>query len=360
QDESTSADAVLASAMSALTAHETRNDSDGFIPLSEVRQEFEERLAEWLEGRSIDKEETGFPRLDLRIGGGLAKGHLYVLGGRPGSMKTAFAWLIMKNIAQAIVREGRGGCVAFASLEMKRVDIVKRAVCAEAMVDSTKLEAGQLSAAEKRRVRRVTEEILKLPVRIYDGVATSEFLHWQTLSMMAHEDVRLLVIDFAEMVADRNKNEEQRVSNIFRAAKEIAKVRNIPVMILSQLSRNVERTTSRIPGLQDLRWGGAGEAVADNVWFCFYPYMYQARGETILVPSDLGFHGLDTDYEPDRRVKEKVNKSKWFLIIAKSRYGGLGHVKFNVVPEYTLIVDYDERTERDGVVRLKSAAEDEF
>jgi replicative DNA helicase len=356
QDPDVSADRIMSEVLQAIVGHQQGRDPGGFRPLSEARNEFATLLDQWETGHAVDKEPTGFAQLDQLTGGGLAKGQLVVLGGRPGTLKTAFGWLIARNVAKRIADEGSSGCVAFASLEMQRNDLLKRAVCAEARVDSRLLETGRLGRDQMKRVRKAEEflmEVIAPRVKVYDGAATSEYLHYQTLMMMAHEDVRLLVVDFAEMVADQGWSEEERVSGIFRAAKEIAKVRHIPVVVLSQLNRQVEATPSRIPGLHHLRWGGAGEAVADSVWFSYYPWLYQARGEYVQVPSDMGFQAVDdVDTASVRKTKTAINKSKWYLIVAKARYGRVGHVTFNIVPEFTLIADYDPSSEERGIVRL--------
>ncbi len=349
---------IASDALTAIVSHQEGRSIQGFRPLSEARDELEELIRQWESGIVADKEPTGFPRLDEKIGGGLGKGHLIVIGGRPGTYKTSMSWLILRNIAQRIKDSGEAGCVAFASLEMTRADVIKRGACADAHVDSTMLERGRLSNRQMARFRRAVDDILALPIKIYDGAATTDFLHYQTMMMMAHESVRLLVVDFAEMLADEGENEEERVSGIFRAAKQIAKVRHIPVIVISQLNRQVEYQASRIPGLHNLRWGGASEQAADSVWLSYYPFAYQSRGEAISVPSDLGYQGSDQYGDP--RTKDRVNKSLWYLIVAKNRYGNVGVVKFNVVPEYTLIVDYQEESARDGVVRLSGDDERDF
>ncbi len=350
---------LAAEVLTALASLRESSELQGFRFLKELKKDFEIMVEEWTQGRLIDKIATGFKDLDKKIGGGLGKGQLTILGGRPGTMKTAFAWLIARNIAQNLSDTGESGYVAFASLEMKGLDLLKRGVCAEALINSTDLEGGTLSKDDHKRLRQATNNITALPIKVFDEIATSDFLHYETMSMIQSStdgDLKLLIVDFAEMVADDGKSEEARVSGIFKAAKNIAKLQNIPVIILSQLNREVEREQSRIPGLHHLRWGGAAEAVADSVLFTYYPYLYQARGETIHPPSDFGF--LDMVQHGDRATK--VNKSMWWLIVAKSRYGSSGLIRFNVVPEYTVITDFQQSTKTDGVVTLKTMRVDDF
>jgi replicative DNA helicase len=174
--------------------------------------------------------------------------------------------------------------------------------------------------------------------------------------LMVREDVKLLVIDYAELVQDDGASEEQRVTGIFKAAKHIARARNIPVIVLSQLNRQVENEVSKIPNLRHLRYGG--EQVADSVWFTYYPYMYQRNGEIVHPPDEYGFQQLEGG---NVEKKLRINKHLWFLVIGKARFGATGHVRFNVVPELVLITDYQKGSEVTGIVKLNTrSVEDDF
>lgn len=183
------------------------------------------------------------------------------------------------------------------------------------------------------------------------ALATSDFLRYQTLLMMARNDVRLLVIDFAEMVADEGPSELERVSGIFLAARKLAKEREIPVVLLSQLNRQVEYEPSRMPETHHLKMGG--EAVAAVVLLLYYPYKYEKNGERVVVPGSLVYQRVEEyDSTSAREAKNWANKGRLYVKVGKSRFGGNSIVTLNVVPEWLLLADYDPESERSGVVKL--------
>ncbi|MFH1560953.1 MAG: DnaB-like helicase C-terminal domain-containing protein [Chloroflexota bacterium] len=327
---------------------------EGFVPLSRSLPEFERLMESWRLGKPDDVEPTGFRDLDWALGGGLPKGNLAIIGARTSTFKTALGCQMAMNVIERCRREG--GRVAFASLEMSALEVTTRLACTLARVDSKVGRMGKLNRTQLQALEDAKELLAEkyLPyLLIYDGLATSDFLRYQTLRTMARSDVRMLIVDFAELVADEGDSEHRRVVGIYRAARELAKLRNIPAVYLSQLNRSVEydMAGTRVPSASNLMQGG--EDVAATILLLYYPYGYFRLGQKVQVPSMFDYQGVeDIDGDDVRTMKERANKSRLYCIVAKGRFAGTSPVKLNVVPEFTLVTDYDPQSEKQDVVTL--------
>jgi replicative DNA helicase len=303
-----------------------RVERQGFRPISSWVESLMEKAARWFSGETVNRLSTGFPSLDKRIGGGLAPGRLYVVGGRPSMFKTAFSLHVAYNVASWLAVSGESGVVAVSTLEMGAEDLLMQMACRYAKVDSQLLTSGRLKDQEDLAARfmRHATKIGELPLYLDESdEATSAMIHYRAALLHSLQGVRLLVIDFAELIADdEGEGEENRVSWIFRRAKGIAKVLGIPVILISQLSRAAEQGLSKVPSARHLRWSGMSEAIADDVWLTFFPFKYQQIGERIEPPEGM-----------------VCDPWRWYLIIGKSRFGSVGWVEFKVEPEYTLLTD---------------------
>lgn len=297
----------------------------GYKAIGDFAESLREVTAQWFSGVKTAIP-TGFPTLDKMIGGGLYGKRLYVIGGRPGTGKTSFAWSLMRNIAEWLVESKKPGVVAFASLEMSAEDVYMRGACSGAGVDCEALMGGDLKGNVElnRRFDDELERIRKLPIWIDDtDTLTSALVHYRTALVHALEGVVLLVVDFVELVVGENsEGEELRISGIFKAGKTMAKALGIPVILLSQLNREVDKTENKLPQLRHIRYGGSGEATGDSVWFVYDPYLYVEMGDNVIPPEGM-----------------RVAKDVWYLIIEKQRYGKLGYVPFRIEREFLRIRD---------------------
>lgn len=328
EDPSMSADDAIGETVQSLVRMKLGR-SQGFTPLSSHNDKIEETFDVWLRGVASPRVRTGFLSLDRMLGGGLGLGQLTVLGGRPGSFKTAWAWMVARNVADNLVKSDAGGIVAFVSLEMLSRDLIDRALCVEAEIDMTEANRHKYvgDAHAEARLTNAAEYLKSLPILIDDEHGlTSAMIYHRIMGLQGVDDVRLVIIDYAEQIGDKGRDEEQRVSGIFTAAKGLAKDLNIPVILLTQLNREVERTATKIPELHHIRMGGQAEAVADNVLFTYHPGKYKSLSPAV-VPSWV--HRKDNEIDPT-----------WFyLIIAKSRYGATDRVSLRIEPKYTKIYD---------------------
>ena len=328
EDPLLDADAVIGTTVLELVQLKL-GQSTGFLGLGTYTHDIEETLGVWIDGNEIKRIPTGFKALDDKLGGGLAPGQLTVLGGRPGSFKTSWVWQVATNVAKKLKADEEEGVVAFVSLEMLAKDLLDRALCVEANVDMTlanRYEYVEDTGAHNRL--RIAQEVLEgLSIEVDDehGLTSSQIYH-RVMGLQAVIDVKLVIIDYAEQIGDKNRDEEMRVSGIFTAAKGLAKDLNVPVILLTQLNREVERKADKIPELHHIRMGGQAEAVADNVFMTYYPGAYKSIGKTNLP----GWVHKD---------EEGANPDYFYLIIAKSRYGAVDHVEFGIEPQFTKISD---------------------
>jgi replicative DNA helicase len=221
---------------------------------------------------------TGFRELD-RLTSGLQKGELIILAARPSVGKTSFAL----NIAQHVtIREAR--CVGFFSIEMSRDALGLRVLCSEASVDSKRMRDGYGSRQDFERLVLAQTRLSGARFFIDDtsALAVPE-MRAKCQRLKREHGLDLIVVDYLQLMASsgRIENRTQEVSQMSRGLKLLAKDLQVPVMALSQLSRQTERRTGdqRKPQLADLRDSGSIEQDADVVIFLYREEMYDRETE---------------------------------------------------------------------------------
>ena len=255
---------------------------------------------------------TGFFDLD-KVTAGWQRSDMIVIAARPAMGKTAFVLSMARNTA---VDHNIG--VAFFSLEMSSVQLVKRLIASETRLNAEKLRKGDLKEHEFQQLHSRITKLATAPLFIDDTPGISIFdLRAKCRRLKMQHDIQMVIIDYLQlMTAGGNKNggnREQEISSISRSIKEIAKELNVPIIALSQLSRSVEqRGGDKRPVLSDLRESGAIEQDADIVSFIYRPEYY-------------GFT-QDEDGNSNQGVGE--------IIIAKHRNGSLERVRLQFVGEY--------------------------
>lgn len=312
KDPSTKMEEVFASAIEKL-GKIRRQRVDGFRSPKTVEVELKDMAGEWFGGHASGAISTGFPSLDGQLSGGVRPRMLYVLGARPAMGKTAFAWAIVKNIARDLMAAQIDGVVAVLSLEMSMQDLLVRSASSDSRIENRDLMSGNVTDTESMaRWIRSVHDTGNLPIKIDDtATVSSDMIRYRVAMLDAVDRVRFLVIDYAELVSDESGAEELRVSGIFKAAKGIAKELNIPVMLLSQLNREVEKLENKLPCLRHLRYGGAAEAAADYVMLVYDPFRYIEMGEKVTPAEGC-----------------TLSKDVWYLLVEKARYGSPGMVPF--------------------------------
>jgi replicative DNA helicase len=244
--------------------------------------------------------ETGFGQFD-RLTGGLRGGQLIVLGARPAVGKTAFAL----NMAVGAAR--RGVTVGFFSLEMVAEDLALRMLCSEAGISAQAVRAGKIPDSYWNRFMDTSENLSGLKIFIDD----TPDLNINRLRVKARRRFRdtkgkkLLVVDYLQLMQPSRRNTENRnieISEISRGLKILSKDLNVPIIALSQLSREAEKRKGKRPQLSDLRESGAIEQDADIV-------MFLHRNMEMGVPY------------PGQEDEEQLPQDAAELIIAKHRNG---------------------------------------
>lgn len=234
-------------------------------------------------GRSISGTPTKFRRLD-RVIAGLHDAELTIIAARPGMGKTSLALQLALNVAEGDEEERtppKG--VIFFSLEMLRKQIVMRATCCDARVDSEKLRTNNWSPADWTGLTGSAKKIAGLPIWFDDKPSLTlldlraRVRRIQATQKRLHEtdgtapQVGLVVVDYLQLMKGSQDadNREQEISGLSRGLKELGMELNLPVAALSQLNRGVESRTDKRPQLSDLRESGAIEQDADNILFIY-------------------------------------------------------------------------------------------
>ncbi len=221
---------------------------------------------------------TGFRELDSMTAG-LQPSSLNVLAARPSMGKTAFALTIGLNAAL------RGDIsVGIFSLEMSAVQLVTRMLCSEARVDMSRVRNGQLSDRDFQRLADTAGRMSEARIFIDDNPdLTVMELRSRARRLMAEHDLGLLVVDYLQLMSagsrSTSENRQQEISAISRGLKALARELDIPVLVLSQLSRAVEGRPNKRPMLSDLRESGAIEQDADLVMFIYRDEYYDPQSE---------------------------------------------------------------------------------
>lgn len=220
----------------------------------------------------------GFTELDAMTGG-LQPSTLNVLAARPSMGKTAFALTIALNAA---LREK--ATIGVFSLEMSAVQLVQRMLCSEARVDMSRVRSGQLSERDFQRLADTAGRMSEAKIFIDDHAnMTVMELRSRARRLMAEHGLDLLIIDYLQLMSgstrSQSENRQQEISAISRGLKALARELDVPVLVLSQLSRAVESRPNKRPMLSDLRESGAIEQDADLVTFIYRDEYYDQESE---------------------------------------------------------------------------------
>jgi replicative DNA helicase len=263
------ADTILDNAESSIFALAEDRVKAGLIPVKDIVRDNFERLEKiFREGKSITGVSTGYTELDKLLSG-LQPSELLILAARPSQGKTALALNIAENIA---IRAGSP--VAFFSLEMSKESLLQRLVASVAQIDAHKFRTGHLSREDWRRMTEALGQISAAPLWIDDAGSTSVLeIGAKARRLKREKGLSLVVVDYLQLITGRGRfnNRQEEVSSISRGLKGLAKELQIPVLVLSQLTRAPERE-ERGPQLSDLRESGAIEQDADVVMFIYRPH----------------------------------------------------------------------------------------
>ena len=217
----------------------------------------------------------GYDEIDRRIGG-LRGGELTIIAARPSMGKSAFAM----NIAR-LLAELRGKASLFVTLEMSRIELVERLLACTANVTLTRLRNNWINPHERRLIVEATSTLSQLPLFIDEAPSRSvSEIAAMCRRMKRKGSLDALFVDYLQLVEAENAKDprEQQVAKIARRLKTLARELKIPVIVLSQLNRESEKSGDNKPKLGHLRESGAIEQDADNVVFVHRPAYYMPEG----------------------------------------------------------------------------------
>jgi replicative DNA helicase len=287
-----------------------------FSPISELIDESWPELERAMtEGHRTVGCTTGFRDLDGLVSG-FQPSNLVILAARPSMGKTALALNIARNVA---VDQNKG--VAIFSLEMSKMEVVNRMMCCEARVDHWRVRRGMLQPNEWSRLAAACTPLHTAPIFI-DDTASLNLMEMRAKARRLRardKDLGLIVVDYLQlMMGDTSaENRQQEISRISRGLKILARELEVPVLALSQLSRQVEQRAGNKPVLSDLRESGALEQDADVVLFIYRDEVYNHDS-------------------PDKGTAE--------IIVGKQRNGPIGDCKLAFMQNYTRFGDLADKS----------------
>lgn len=286
---------------------------------------------------------TGLGTLDRQMGG-LQPSDLIILAGRPGMGKTALATNIAFDIASNYAGEpapdGRtrtvsGGIVAFFSLEMSAEQLATRIISHETQIPSNKIRRGDIKTHEYDALVDATRDMQQTPLYIDDtGGLTIGQLAARARRLKRQNGLDLVVIDYIQLLQGTTRrsseNRVQEVTEITTKLKALAKELNVPILALSQLSRQVENRDDKRPQLADLRESGSIEQDADVVLFVFREAYYVKNREPAMIKD-----GQETIQHKEWAEEYSKVKNIAEIIVAKQRHGPTGTVPLQFEGEFT-------------------------
>ncbi|HOA31308.1 MAG TPA: replicative DNA helicase [Clostridia bacterium] len=275
-----------------------------YVQLRDVLTTVYNKLEEISQMKGIPGIPTGYHDLDKMLSG-LHDSDLILIAARPGMGKTAF----MLNIAQYAAINKKVPVAVF-NLEMSNEQLATRMLSSVSQVASEKLRSGQIQDDDWTRLAEALGPMSEAPIYFDDATDVSvSSIRAKCRKLKLEKDIKLVIIDYIQLMSGskRTDNRVQEVSDISRSLKIMAKELNVPVIVGSQLSRDVEKRGDKRPMLSDLRESGAIEQDADIVMFLY----------------------RDDYYNPDTEYKNVTE-----VIVAKHRNGSTGTVKLMFDPEH--------------------------
>jgi replicative DNA helicase len=294
---------------------------------------------------------TSLKDLD-RMMGGLQKSDLVIVAGRPGMGKTALATNIAYNVARAwrgdVQADGRtatinGGIVGFFSLEMSAEQLATRIVSEQTEIPSYRIRRGEIDPSDFDRIVETAREIEALPLYIDEtgGLSIAQ-LAARARRLKRQRGLDLLVVDYIQLLQGSTRRAAegrvQEVTEITTSLKALAKELSIPIVALSQLSRQVENREDKRPQLSDLRESGSIEQDADVVMFVFREEYYLRNREPRA--------GTEEHFKWQAEMDEVHGKAE--VIIGKQRHGPTGTVPLQFKADVTRFADLAEEGQVPG------------
>lgn len=280
---------------------------------------------------------TGLDDLD-RLVGGFQASDLVILAGRPGMGKTALATNVAFNIARAWKGEAGpdgntktvdGGIVGFFSLEMSAEQLATRIIAEQTAIPSSDIRRGSIHEDQFGRIVEMAKEMQRIPLYIdQTGGLSIAQLAARARRLKRQRGLDLLIVDYIQLLQSggrRGDNRVQEVTEITNNLKALAKELNVPILALSQLSRQVEQRDDKRPQLSDLRESGSIEQDADVVMFVFREEYYLKNRK----PKE----GTEEFFKWQAEMEAQAGRAE--VIIGKQRHGPTGSVELQFEADVT-------------------------
>ena len=300
---------------------------------------------------------SGLRDLDKKLGG-LHNSDLIIIAGRPSMGKTALGTNIAFNAAKKFTEKEDelgnkitidGGKVAFFSLEMSAEQLATRVLAQESKISGDKMRKAELTKDDFKKIAKVSSELENINLIIDDNpILTIPSLRARARRLKRLHNIDIIIIDYLQLMSGspngRNDGRVQEISEITRGLKAVAKELNIPIIALSQLSRQVENREDKRPQLSDLRESGTIEQDSDVVMFIYRESYYLERLEPIKKPDEIEDKYNDRHQRWRELCESSYNTAE--IIIAKQRHGPIGTIKAHFDPNFTkfsdlTVTDYD-------------------
>ncbi|MEJ1158518.1 replicative DNA helicase [Prosthecomicrobium sp. N25] len=322
---------------------ETGRYDGGFVSFSDaLKGSIDMAAAAFQRQGRLSGVSTGISSLD-RMMGGLQHSDLIILAARPAMGKTSLATNIAFNIAAAYRSEEQpdgsfktvdGGIVGFFSLEMSSEQLATRVMSEQTEIPSHKIRRGDITDMEFEKLVAASQMMQSIPLYVDQtgGISIAQ-LAARARRLKRQRGLDVLIVDYLQLLTGSKKageNRVQEITEITTGLKALAKELNVPILALSQLSRQVENRDDKRPQLADLRESGSIEQDADVVMF-IYREEYYLKGKE---PSDKGSEAWfkwEADMAKMRGVAE--------VIVGKQRHGPTGTVELHFAGEYTRFSD---------------------
>ena len=275
---------------------------------------------------------TGLRDLDDKLGG-LHQSDLIIIAGRPSMGKTSLATNIAFNAAQNIQNNRKKSCIAFFSLEMSSEQLSTRIISEQSRIGSNDIRRGRISDEQFDQFLETSKNISELPLFIDETPAISiAAMSNRARRIKRLHGLDLIVVDYIQLMKGSLNNKDgrvQEISQITQGLKAIAKELGVPVLALSQLSRQVEQRDDHKPQLADLRESGSIEQDADVVMFVYREGYYLQRKE----PREATVEHA----EWQAKMNEVAHLAE--IIIGKQRHGPIGKVTLEFEERFTKFKD---------------------
>ncbi len=297
-----------------------------------VKQTIEMATAAYKNEEGIVGVPTGLRDLDDKLGG-LHKSDLIIIAGRPSMGKTSLATNIAFNAAQKLLESGKKSSIAFFSLEMSSEQLSTRILSEQARIASNDIRRGRISDELFDKFIETSKNISELPLFIDETPAISiAAMSNRARRIKRLEGLDMIIVDYIQLMKGTSGNKDgrvQEISQITQGLKAIAKELSVPVVALSQLSRQVEQRDDHKPQLSDLRESGSIEQDADVVMFVYREGYYLSRKE----PREATVEHA----EWQAKMNEVAHLAE--IIIGKQRHGPIGKVMLEFEERFTKFKD---------------------